>query len=85
MTSQRETPAAVSRGLGADPGPPGRCRERVRGHSPERLRVNPGKKLEREAFEAAMPGSGVPNDIIADGERQPRDYFDLEQPPDQPG
>lgn len=31
----------------------------------------------REAFEAAMPGSGVPNDIIHEGERQPRDYFHL--------
>jgi hypothetical protein len=34
----------------------------------------------REAFEAAMPGSGVPNDIIHDGERRPREYFHLTQP-----
>jgi hypothetical protein len=31
----------------------------------------------RQAFEAAMPGSGVPNDIIHDGERRPREYFHL--------
>jgi len=31
----------------------------------------------RQAFEAAMPGSGVPNDIIHDGERRPREYFRL--------
>jgi hypothetical protein len=34
----------------------------------------------REAFEAAMPGSGVPNDTIHDGERRPREYFHLTQP-----
>jgi len=34
----------------------------------------------REAFEAAMPGSGVPNDIIHDGERRPREYFHLTRP-----
>jgi len=33
----------------------------------------------REAFDAAMPGSGVPSDIIHDGERRPREYFHLEQ------
>lgn len=33
----------------------------------------------REAFEAAMPGSGVPNDIVHEGERRPRDYFHLTQ------
>jgi heme-degrading monooxygenase HmoA len=32
------------------------------------------------AFEAAMPGSGVPNDIVHDGESRPREYFHLEQP-----
>ncbi len=32
----------------------------------------------REAFEVAMPGSGVPNDTIHPGERQPREYFHLE-------
>jgi hypothetical protein len=31
----------------------------------------------RQAFEAAMPGSGVPNDVIHDGERRPREYFHL--------
>lgn len=36
--------------------------------------------LSREAFEAAMPGSGVPNDIVHDGESRPREYFHLEQP-----
>lgn len=32
----------------------------------------------RQAFEAAMPGSGVPNEIVHDGERRPREYFHLE-------
>jgi heme-degrading monooxygenase HmoA len=36
----------------------------------------------REAFEAAMPGSGVPNDIIHAGESRPRDYFRLTAPAD---
>ena len=34
----------------------------------------------REAFEAAMPGSGVPSDVVHDGERRPREYFHLTQP-----
>lgn len=34
----------------------------------------------REAFEAAMPGSGVPNTIVHEGETRPRDYFHLTQP-----
>lgn len=34
----------------------------------------------RQAFEAAMPGSGVPNSVTHDGERRPRDYFHLFQP-----
>ncbi|MBV9855375.1 MAG: antibiotic biosynthesis monooxygenase [Streptosporangiaceae bacterium] len=34
----------------------------------------------RQAFEAAMPGSGVPSDVIHDGERKPRDYFHLVTP-----
>lgn len=34
----------------------------------------------REAFDAAMPGSGVPNDIVHEGERRPREYFHLIQP-----
>jgi heme-degrading monooxygenase HmoA len=32
----------------------------------------------RAAFEAAMPGSGVPNDSVHPGEAKPRDYFHLE-------
>ena len=32
-----------------------------------------------EAFEAAMPGSGVPNTIMRSGERRPRKYFHLGQ------
>jgi Antibiotic biosynthesis monooxygenase len=35
----------------------------------------------RAAFDAAMPGSGVPSTTIHDGERKPRDYFHLTQPP----
>jgi heme-degrading monooxygenase HmoA len=34
----------------------------------------------RAAFEAAMPGSGVPNDVIHEWERRPREYFHLAQP-----
>jgi heme-degrading monooxygenase HmoA len=34
----------------------------------------------RAAFEAAMPGSGVPNAVTHSGERKPRDYFHLVQP-----
>jgi heme-degrading monooxygenase HmoA len=34
----------------------------------------------REAFEAAMPGSGVPNAVKHEGERRPREYFHLVQP-----
>jgi hypothetical protein len=34
----------------------------------------------REAFEAAMPGSGRLGDIVHDGESRPREYFHLEQP-----
>jgi uncharacterized protein len=32
----------------------------------------------KAAFEAAMPGSGVPSEVIHPGERQPREYFHLE-------
>lgn len=35
----------------------------------------------RRAFEAAMPGSGVPSDIVHDGERMPREYFHLADEP----
>ena len=31
----------------------------------------------RAAFEAAMPGSGMPGETVHDGERQPRQYFHL--------
>ena len=31
----------------------------------------------REAFDAAMPGSGVPNAVIHSGESRPREYFHL--------
>lgn len=37
----------------------------------------------REAFDAAMPGSGVPSGIVPEGERRPREYFHLHQPPAQ--
>jgi len=32
----------------------------------------------REAFEAAMPGSGVPNETVHPDESKPREYFHLE-------
>lgn len=32
----------------------------------------------RAAFEAAMPGSGVPSQTIHPGEAKPREYFHLE-------
>jgi heme-degrading monooxygenase HmoA len=35
----------------------------------------------REAFEAAMPGSGQPNATVFPGEAMPRDYFHLESGP----
>lgn len=45
----------------------------------DRTRVVGVSKWEsREAFEAAMPGSGVPNEIIHPGEGKPREYFHLE-------
>lgn len=31
----------------------------------------------RAAFEEAMPGSGVSNDVVHPGERRPREYFHL--------
>lgn len=34
----------------------------------------------KEAFEAAMPGSGVRSDIRHEGESRPREYFHLLQP-----
>ena len=38
----------------------------------------------REAFEAAMPGSGVPNTVTHNGERKPREYYHLVQADGQP-
>ncbi|HET7016586.1 MAG TPA: hypothetical protein VFI65_21870 [Streptosporangiaceae bacterium] len=44
-------------------------------------RVVGGSRWEsREAFDAAMPGSGVPNDTIHEWETRPREYFHLTQP-----
>jgi hypothetical protein len=37
----------------------------------------------KAAFDSAMPGSGVPSDVIHPGERQPREYFHLESAIDQ--
>lgn len=34
----------------------------------------------REAFEEAMPGSGVPNTTVHEGESRPREYFHLTKP-----
>jgi heme-degrading monooxygenase HmoA len=34
----------------------------------------------RDAFEAAMPGSGVPNTIVHERETRPRQYFHLARP-----
>jgi heme-degrading monooxygenase HmoA len=34
----------------------------------------------REAFERAMPGSGVPSATVHDGESRPREYFHLSRP-----
>jgi heme-degrading monooxygenase HmoA len=34
----------------------------------------------KAAFDAAMPGSGVPSDTVHDGEREPREYFHLTRP-----
>src|SRR5262249_33499364 len=36
----------------------------------------------RAAFDAAMPGSGVPSDVIHPGESKPREYFHLQSPGD---
>jgi heme-degrading monooxygenase HmoA len=38
----------------------------------------------RDAFDAAMPGSGVPSTTTHSGERMPREYFHLVQPDGQP-
>jgi heme-degrading monooxygenase HmoA len=42
--------------------------------------VGVSKWTSREAFEAAMPGSGVRSDIVHPGETKPREYFHLESP-----
>jgi hypothetical protein len=39
----------------------------------------------KAAFDAAMPGSGVPSDVIHPGERKPREYFHLEAAEHSPG
>ena len=48
-------------------------------HQGERV-VGVSRWESREAFEAAMPGSGVPNDTIHEWETRPREYFHLIQP-----
>jgi heme-degrading monooxygenase HmoA len=48
----------------------------------DRARVFGVSKWEsRDAFEAAMPGSGVRSDTIHPGESRPREYFHLESSP----
>jgi hypothetical protein len=45
----------------------------------DRTRVVGFSKWEsRAAFDAAMPGSGVPNQVVHPGESRPREYFHLE-------
>jgi heme-degrading monooxygenase HmoA len=45
----------------------------------DRTRVVGYSKWEsRAAFDAAMPGSGVPNQVVHPGEDRPREYFHLE-------
>jgi heme-degrading monooxygenase HmoA len=34
----------------------------------------------REAFDEAMPGSGMPNTTVHEGESRPREYFHLTKP-----
>ena len=38
----------------------------------------------KAAFDAAMPGSGVPGDVTHPGEHKPREYFHLEAPRAEP-
>jgi hypothetical protein len=46
----------------------------------ESIHGAPGLIESREAFEAAMPGSGVPSDTIHEWEARPREYMHLTQP-----
>jgi hypothetical protein len=48
-------------------------------HDGERV-VGISRWQSREAFEAAMPGSGVPGDTIHEWESRPREYFHLTEP-----
>lgn len=48
-------------------------------HDGERV-VGVSRWESREAFEAAMPGSGVPSATVHEGEARPREYFHLTDP-----
>lgn len=48
-------------------------------HDGERV-VGVSQWESREAFEAAMPGSGVPSDTVHEWEARPRAYLHLTQP-----
>lgn len=48
-------------------------------HDGERV-VGVSRWESRADFEAAMPGSGIPNDTVHDWESRPREYFHLTQP-----
>ena len=48
-------------------------------HDGERV-AGVSRRESREAFEAAMPGSGVPSDTIHECEARPREYLHLTQP-----
>lgn len=48
-------------------------------HEGERV-VGVSRWESRAAFEAAMPGSGRPNDTIHEWESRPREYFHLTSP-----
>jgi heme-degrading monooxygenase HmoA len=53
-------------------------------HGGERV-VGLSRWESREAFEAAMPGSGVPGDAVHEGESRPREYVHLDQPQEEAG
>jgi heme-degrading monooxygenase HmoA len=48
-------------------------------HDGERV-VGVSRWESREAFEAAMPGSGVPSETVHEWEARPREYLHLTQP-----
>jgi hypothetical protein len=48
-------------------------------HDGERV-VGISRWESREAFEGAMPGSGVPSDTVHEWEARPREYLHLAQP-----